>query len=484
MERRRPFSLRSLAAMVVAIAALGAVSPVPGISDPAAAQASTKPNIVVIMTDDQTLESLRVMRWTQELIGQQGTTFTNAFVSYPECCPSRATFLTGQYAHNHGVVSSGLPTGGVTKLQADNTLPVWLDRAGYWTSFTGKYLNGYGKDAPANIPAGWDNWWGMVDPSTYRIFGYTINKDGVLETQGSSAADYPTDVLGSHVVDVIRSRAGKPEPFFIWFNPVAPHTVTRIGTGPGYPLPAPRHRFSLPDQQVPRHAGFNEADVSDKPSFMRSLPQLTPLNESNRDATYRMELQMLLAVDEWVKAIHQALSDIRALSNTIIVFTSDNGFMHGEHRIPQGKTVPYEEALRVPLLVRGPGFPAGVTRTQLVGNIDLAPTLAAAAGVAPGLTVDGIALQPLARSAIAGPDRSLLITSGPFRGRRTFSGIRGTRYKYVERSNGEKELYDLLIDPYETENVAGKPGWVSIERSLATRLAGLRNCGGIDCVRK
>lgn len=471
-----------LMSVAVLVAALVVVAgPAPVIEPVSQAHAVTRPNIVVIMTDDQTLESLRVMPNTRALVGDQGTTFTNAFATYPECCPSRATFLTGQYAHNHGVASSALPTGGVTKLRADNTLPVWLDTAGYWTSFTGKYLNGYGKDSPADVPPGWDSWWGLVDPSTYQVYGYTINKDGVLATQGSTEADYQTDVLGQHVVDVIRARDGQADPFFIWFNPVAPHHVTNSGTGAGYPLPAPRHKGTLTGQQVPRNAGFNEADVADKPAHIRALPALTAQNEINRDTFYRMELEMLLSVDEWVAEIFEALDDTGALDDTIVVFTSDNGFLHGEHRILSGKVHPYEQAIRVPLLVRGPGFPAGATRSQMVGNIDLAPTLTLAAGATPGLTADGVALQPFAQSATAGPNRSMLITVGPGGGRRTWAGIRGNRFKYVEHSTGEKELYDLVADPHEISNKAGNPGWATIEQRMASRLAVLRACRGTGC---
>jgi len=215
------------------------------------AQTATKPNIVVIMTDDQTLESLRVLTKTRQLIGDQGTTFRNYYVSFPLCCPSRATFLTGQYPHNHGVFSNGPPNGGYTKLNNNNTLPVWLQAAGYFTSHIGKYLNKYGEDtAPTLVPPGWTHWQGLVDPSTYKLYNYTINDNGTLVTYGETPADYQTDVLANRAVATIDEAVLK-QPFFLSIAPVPPHLEL---TSEGFtdPRPAPRYEGAFSQEPLPQ----------------------------------------------------------------------------------------------------------------------------------------------------------------------------------------------------------------------------------------
>ena len=176
------------------------------------------------MTDDQTVESMRVMPNVKTLIADQGVTFDNSFVSYSLCCPSRSTFLTGQYAHNHGVWGNTAPNGGYYKLDSTNTLPVWLQRAGYQTIHLGKYLNQYGTRNPREIPPGWGQWYGTPDPSTYRYLNYQINENGNLVQFGNAAADYKTDVESRLAVDLISRQAADPRPFFMWVAFLAPHS--------------------------------------------------------------------------------------------------------------------------------------------------------------------------------------------------------------------------------------------------------------------
>ena len=457
----------------------GTAAPAPtgtGTTTPAAVE---RPNIVVIMTDDQTVEQLRVMGRTTELLGEGGTTFERSFVAYSECCPSRATFLTGQHHANHGVLSSSLPFGGVTKLDATDTLPVWLDDAGYWTSFTGKYLNGYGEDAPPDVPPGWDSWWGLVDPTTYQAYEYTVDQDGELRTYGARPEDHTTDVMGAHVVDEIRHRADEPEPFFIWFNPVAPHGLRQDLAG-GYtvPRPTPRNKGTLGDEPAPSGPAVTETDLSDKPAF---LVERAEVGSTAPASWYRRALESLVDVDEWVGAIEEVLVETDQLDDTIIIFTSDNGFMYGEHGIPTGKLVHYEPSTRVPLLVAGPGIPRGEVRDQLVSNVDLAPTIAELAGVDPGLVVDGRSWLPVLRDPDAGQGRYLLLQSGPHRGRRTFDAIRGERYKLVRHSTGERELYDLVTDPDELESRHDDPALADVAADLERRLDVLVGCAGESC---
>jgi len=439
-----------------------------------------RPNLVLVLTDDQTLESLRVMPQTRHLIGDAGTTFTNAFVSFPLCCPSRATLLTGQYTHNHGVRGNVPPRGGVGALDASETLPVWLQSAGYYTAHVGKYLNGYGEVVPPDVQPGWSRWLALVDPSTYSFYDYTLSDDGRLVRHGSAAADYQTDVLAAAAEAIVRDRAGRG-PFFLSVAPVAPHLERSDARGKGTPpRPAPRHAGRFAAEPLPAKASFDEADVSDKPRSLRRLPRMTAAAQEEVLRTYRAQLAALLAVDDLVARLVGALAETGELDRTLIVFTSDNGFFHGEHRIRDGKFLPYEEAIRVPLLVRGGGFPAGATATQLVANVDLAPTLLEAAGASPGLVLDGVPLQVLARDPQQGRERALLLEA--IEGNRaTYTAIRTDRWVWVEYDDGSRELYDLVADPLELRSRHTGKTLAGVRGELAAHLARLRRCAGDDC---
>lgn len=236
------------------------------------AAAAPKPNIVVIMTDDQTSESLRVMSKTRKLLGDAGTTFSNYFVTVPLCCPSRATFLTGQYAHNHGVLDNFLPNGGYTRLNHNNTLPLWLQEAGYYTVHIGRYLNRYGFDVPPEtIPPGWTDWQGVIERE--RMYNYTLNDNGTLVVHGEAPEDYSTDVLADRAAASLTEAATR-QPFFVHIAPTAPHQDPAVQGFPN-PKPAPRHINAFATEPLPRPPSFNEANVSDKPAFIRNLKTLT-----------------------------------------------------------------------------------------------------------------------------------------------------------------------------------------------------------------
>ena len=359
----------------------------------AADAATPRPNIVVVMTDDQTAEEIRFMPRTRALLGPaQGTTFSNSFVSFPLCCPSRATFLTGQYMHNHGVNGNGPPpNGGYASLDHTNTLPVWLRSAGYATGHIGKYLNGYGADDPNEVPPGWTEWYGLLDGGTYRTYGYLMNRNGTVKRFGQEPSDYQTDVIADDAVDFIERRAPATAPFFLTVAPIAPHREFTSGTTTAPIEPAPRHQGRYASAVLPRPPSFNEADVGDKPGPIRNLAKLSAAQIDEITRAYRHEAASLLAVDEMVERIHDAVQASGELRNTVIVFTSDNGFFHGEHRIEKGKSKIYEEAVRVPLLVVGPGFPAR-TVTDPVINADLAPTFVELAGATARRVMDGRSL--------------------------------------------------------------------------------------------
>jgi N-acetylglucosamine-6-sulfatase len=449
-------------------------------------QQRARPNVLVIMTDDQTVESLRVMGQVKTLLADQGATFDNSFASFSLCCPSRATFLTGQYAHNHGVMGNAPPEGGYAKLDNSNTLPVWLQRAGYHTVHVGKYLNGYPGSNRTHVPPGWTEWYGSIDPSTYQFFNYTLNENGRLVRYGSDPASYQADVYSRKAVDAIRRLAPAAPPFFLSVAFLAPHSGgPRESDDPrnfATPVPAPRHRNRYASEPLPQPASFNEADVSDKPAGIRGRPLLGVQQIANVTESYRQRLESLLAVDEAVAAMVAALRETGELDRTLIVFTADNGFFHGEHRVPSGKVLLYEPSIRVPLIIRGPGIRPGQRVSELVANVDLAPTIVAATGAQALRVMDGRSLLPLARDPARRTGRDILIERGPGgNNQQIFTALRTTRYLYAEYSNGDRELYDLAADPHQLTSLHAQPAFQALRTVLGERLARLRTCTGAAC---
>ncbi|HSU85056.1 MAG TPA: sulfatase [Thermoanaerobaculia bacterium] len=446
-----------------------------------AARGESRPNILVIMTDDQRLDQMRVLPKTLALLGAKGTTFDNSFVDVSLCCPSRSTFLTGQYAHNHGVQANGGPHGGYIHLDHSNTLPVWLQEAGYYTAHVGKYLNNYGVDSPAP-PPGWSRWFGLIDPSTYRMYGYRVSDGGTPVSYMESPKDYQTDVLAAKAEEILRSRAGTGQPFFLTVAPIAPH-LERLGHRQTPPRAAPRHRGRFATELLPAEASFNEGDMTDKPAHVRGLPPFTPERRALITETYRAELASLLAVDDLVERLVKVLDATGQLDRTVILFTSDNGFFLGEHRILEGKYLPYEESIRVPLIIRGGGFPAGAHVARMVSNVDLAPTIVALTGAKARRTMDGRPLLPLALDPNQGKDRTLLIEGyGQGKGKPPFTAARDPRWFYAEYKNGDRELYDLQSDPAELRSLHADPASAAVRQDLAKRLARLRTCSGASCL--
>jgi arylsulfatase A-like enzyme len=439
---------------------------------------SAKPNVLVVMTDDQAVESLRVMTNVRALLAAEGTSFENSFVSFPLCCPSRSTFLTGQYAHNHTVMGNAAPTGGYEKLDHSNTLPVWLQRAGYRTVHIGKYLNGYGRRSATEIPPGWHEWYGSVDPSTYQFYNYTLNENGRTVKYGADAASYQADVYTRKAVDAVR-RLAPGGPFFLNVAFLGPHSGgPRESDDPANfatPVPAPRHRNRFAAEPLPVTPAFNEADMSDKPRAMRNRPVIPPGRVAAITEGYRQRLESLLAIDEGVAELVAALRSAGELDNTLIVFTSDNGFFHGEHRVQSGKVLHYEPSTRVPLILRGPGIPRGAVRRQLVANVDVAPTIVAAAGATAARAMDGRPLQPFARDGLLYSGRDLLLETPGYR------ALRSPRWVYVEHSTAEQELYDLATDPDELASLHASAAHAPLKADLAARLARLRTCAAGVC---
>jgi N-acetylglucosamine-6-sulfatase len=485
MAGMRPGAWGVLAAASAALtlSALLAVAVGGGAAHASPQQLAAKPNILVLMSDDQTVESMRVMANVRSLLAKQGTTFATNFASFPLCCPSRSTFITGQYAHNHTVMGNAAPSGGYEKLAPThgNTLPAWLQQAGYTTVHLGKYLNGYGRTRPTEIPPGWSEWYGSTDPSTYRFYNYTLNENGRLVTYGTGAANYQTDVYNRKAVDLVRRLAPSSKPFFLSVAFLAPHSGgprdSDDPANPASPSPAPRHRNAFANQPLPAPPSLNEADMSDKPAAMRSRALLTNARLNAIRENYQQRLESLLAVDEAVRDILSALSATGELERTLVIYTSDNGFFHGEHRVPAGKVLVYEPSVRVPLIIRGPGIPRGIERTNLVANVDLAATILDAARARPGRKLDGRSLLPFARDRLRRSGRDILLETT------TYSAIRTPRHVFVQHSTGEQELYDLQTDPHQLTSLHADARYAALKNELARRLNALRVCAGDLCRR-
>jgi arylsulfatase A-like enzyme len=458
----------------------------------------------MLMTDDQTVADLQFMPITRHLIGDAGVTFNNSFVSYAMCCPSRATYFSGQYAHNHGVLYNKGPHGGYPAFRhADTSFPVALQRAGYYTIHIGKYLNEFGATS-LRPPPGWNDFLGAFDPTTYNYYGFSLDENGKIRTYPATERNYRTDVYARLASSIIRRVARSRRPFFLNIASLAPHSSGQqeeaLGPTPAMVMHAMLdNRLAVPPRRylgrfsalpLPRPASFDESDLSKKPAFMRHgawrgfFRPFTPADIVDITRRYHARLESLLAVDDAVQKIVTSLRETGVLGRTVILFTSDNGFFNGEHRIRAGKYFVYDPATRVPLLMRGPGIAKDVTRSELVGNIDLAPTILALAHVRPLDVMDGRSLKPLLQSAPATVtwQRDLLLETGPnpdFPA--VFHAVRTTRFLYVEYSTGDRELYDLAKDPDELDNRIDDPAYATVRIELAERLAVLEHCHGASC---
>jgi N-acetylglucosamine-6-sulfatase len=417
-----------------------------------------KPNMVFILTDDLDArllqEHLEDYPNLQELAAN-GTTFENAFVTNPVCCPSRATILRGQYSHNHGVLTNFPPRGGFEKFESlgreESTVATWLHGEGYRTVLIGKYLNGKPR---GHKPPGWDELYGG----------------------GGKTGTYPTDHYASKASEFIRSMKGKRRPFFMYLATKAPHAPAE---------PAPRHADAFPGAQAPRPPSFNEEDVSDKPTWIREMDLLRSEQIDEIDELYRNRLQSMLAVDEMIGQLVDSLEYSGKLENTYIFFTSDNGRTTGEHRRQKGKLSAYETDIRVPLIVRGPGMPEGTVREHLVLNNDFAPTFAELGGVSPPSFVDGSSLTPLLNTNPPPPSdwRSGFLVEGygnKGESMPAYKAVRTEDHLWVEYATDERELYDLSEDPYELQSQHDTAP-DNLKQDLASRLNKLRDCAAEGC---
>jgi N-acetylglucosamine-6-sulfatase len=485
----RMLTSMGIAVLLASVVALAAVFG----SARSEAAAVGRPNIVLVVADDLTKRDYFDLGSKLGSFTSGGTFFHNAFVTTTLCCPSRASTLTGLYAHNHRIHQHIDPGTGYQQYQAEGydqkDLPMWLKDSGYETGLVGKYLNKY--DAQNNgIPKGWTDWYGSDTPTT----AWTLNENGRIRTypQDPTAPGYKPweNVLGDKAIEFVGKAHASGKPFFLWYGTHAPHSpelvpprdADRVGTWPAYDLPS-----------------FNERDVSDKPQWVRQQPLLGSARRQELKHKRQERLTSMLAVSRNLARLKDELRQTGELSNTYLIFTSDNGYHLGQHRLGAGKMTAYKEDMRVPLAISGPGVASGGV-SHMVLNTDLAPTIADLAEVKPGILPDGHWIIPdgrsfaplLAegRSGIA-PDRfrrrfleenwqgPIPTPTGtkPFPAPTNFA-VRGLDFIYNRYVTGETEYYDLSRDPYELRSKRVSGTYKENLDKLRTRL---RNCRGAEC---
>jgi arylsulfatase A-like enzyme len=533
---------------------------------PAAVENRPRPSFVVIQTDDQTLDQLyaaftpisgiteEAMPNTLAMIADRGATFSRYYTPYSLCAPSRASLLTGRYAHNSGVRGNVPPNGGNTGFEGrranTRNLATWLQADGYRTIHVGKYLNGYGDSPysnPTYVPPGWTDWNSVLHSDTeHYYYGYELNNNGTVEGPFGESGSWETREYGErddfgcptaplngkpcyYQTDVLSEIAANDvwatqpdQPFYLQIDYTAPHGDFRRPAGPEPPT---RYYETFDGAPFPHNAseGFNEGNVNDKPRFIRAAPLLSSTETHTYRVYYDKALASLRAVDDGVKRIIDTIGAMHRLRNTYIIFTSDNGFFYGEHRLTGGKFLAYEPSTHLPLLIRGPGIRPGTTTGQLATTVDIAPTVLELAGLEPDKSIDGTSLYPFAHDPELRTRRPLLFESfvqtsdveeggarpsstraraatvrarrsGPGRGGedatatasivappKNYEGIRLGPYKYIEWPDGEKELYDITKDPNELNNIVRDPNYFPIRAFLHKELERLETCRARTC---
>lgn len=443
--------------------------------------ALAQPNIILIMTDDQEIQSMEYMPKTKALLADKGITFTNSFVHFSQCCPSRANWLSGQYSHNNGVLGNTPMFGGgyqAWKPTEGNSLPVWLHTAGYHTGLTGKYLNYYENEAN-HVPPGWTWWRGLKSrPDYYGWTVYAPNYPGSFFTPPVTSSYYLTDDQKTRAVNFVTTN---PTPQFLWVSLYGPHAAS-----PGTPIPAPRHDGTFDNLIMKRNPSFNTGHMTGKHPIVASYPVRTPAQVAAVETYWRRYIETLQSVDDLVESVVNGLASAGRLNNTYIIFTSDNGYMMGDHRW-MGKVLPYERSIRVPLIIRGPGIPEGQTRDQLVTNVDVVATIVDLASATPLRVLDGRSLVPLFSGAPYAWRSAVSLTGIYDPGQlyetnlTRWNAVRTMTRKYIRASDGHEELYDIEADPWERFSVVNDPYYandLNVLRGLETTL---KSCSGSSC---
>jgi len=408
---------------------------------------ASRPNFLVIITDDQRFDAVGAfMPRTQRRIFDEGVAFERAYITTSVCAPSRATILTGLYARNHGVRVNSAPFNRPSLAQL-------LQSNGYNTGLVGKYLNtSNGVQAP-----GYDYWVSMPGGS-----GAFIDPELVVGTQRSVHPGYVTHLFRDYALEFLQRSSGDSRPFFLIFAPTAPHN-------PATPEAESAELYKGLSKHRPR--SFNEANISDKPEWLQHLKALTPQRMSQVDRFRLRQLRTLWPLDGAVDALLTSLQERNLLDNTVVMFISDNGMMWGEHRL-LSKNVVYEESTKVPFAIRYPKFKGGVVRREVVANIDIAPTIVELAGIESPWKMDGVSLVPLLTDEATQWRPGVVLEGWLTKAQRTpFHAFHTEQFVYVENHGGDKELYDLGIDPGQLTNLLGRSGtYLEIERQMAKML--------------
>lgn len=494
---RSPWPVAILVVLVIALisASAGNGSPLPGGAvDPVSAPRDQRPNIVLFSSDDQRLDEMVFLPKVRAMLGEHGLTMTEAITPHPLCCPARAEILTGQMAQNNGVRTNFPPQGGYAAFDPSSTIGTDLSQAGYNTAFLGKPLNGYDKSD------GRDPGWTIFNATSHGYADYydftQVEQDRKVEVKG-----YYTDYLADKAVEYAGDLSDMDAPFFMWVSHFAPHpSKGRSGCHDascknGPPRLSPSYqaqerlsgRLPLQDEadrlaeQITASPGYQERDRSDKPPLVRRQHG-TSGGKVRR--LVRARAGALASLDDAFARLAAQLRADGELANTYVVFVTDNGYTLGEHRW-FGKTLPYEQNLRMPMLVSGPGVAPGTTSDTPVSIVDLTATFLDVAGARSERRLDGVSMLPL---WTGDSDRELhpggmLIQGGPFMpetGPRgwLYRGVRTDRYTYARHDGGFVELYDRERDPHEIASVAGQPAYAAVQRELARRTSVLGRCSG------
>lgn len=439
--------------------------------------AAGRPNVVLILTDDMRADELRFMPKVRRLLVDRGVRFRNTISPHPMCCPARATLFTGQYAQNDGVRHNVGPWGGDRRLvDRDVNIGRWLTRAGYRTSFHGKFLNGY-EEHPWR-PAGWTRW----DAQVGGIYAYWTARFFNSDTYNGR---YISRVMTERTNHALGRFHSSGRPFFTWINHVAPHTTL---TDPRLPRFEPKYADAYSEVRPPSFAdpAFDEADISDLPPVYK-LPRVS---RTWITRWFRARIRALRSVDDAVGATVRRLERLGELRNTYLVFTSDNGHGLGEHRVQQ-KNLVVDEALDVPLVIRGPGIPAGAVVSEPVSLVDLPATLLDLTGATAGRRIDGVSLVPLLDGrGTLDRDTILVQTGDPVKDATpgwSYRGVTTARYLYAHRAGdpGTGVLFDRKEDPAALTNQFEVPAYADVRRELRARTAELKTCSGVaSCNRE
>lgn len=426
-------------------------------------------NIVLVLTDDLTANLIPYMPHVVAM-ERSGTTFPNYIVDESLCCPSRTSMLTGAYPHDTQILSNLPPTGGYAKFHdlgwENHTFATSLSTAGYRTALMGKYLNGYSPTATVDgqapfTPPGWSEW--DVAGNAYNNFNYDLTQNGSVQSFGDTPDAYLNAVLDTRAQSFITDSAAANQPFLLEVAPFSPHTPY---------TPAPGDLNSFPGLQVPRTAAFNKLPTN-PPPWLTGRPPLTAAQIQSMDQDYTRRVEAVQSVDRLIGDLQRTIAETDETARTVFVFTSDNGYHMGEHRLLSGKLTAFDTDIRVPLVLAGAGIPVGVRNPALVQNLDLAPTFERIAHAPVPPTTDGRSLLPLLGPAPPAkwPTLALVEERGPITAhtenpRRdpdfptpgsgnppTYQAIRSATFTYVRYAEGAREYYDVRTDPAELHNI-------------------------------